>query len=71
MTNTKNTKINDLEHPNNHLYNTFVVNPVFHKMLKLKTEMIYLKEIISTLVTDTLETVVTRIAMIDIEDMEN
>ena len=71
MKNTTDTKINYLEHPNNHLYNTFVVKPVIHKMLELNIEMRVPKEIMTTHITDTIETLVTRIAMIDIEIMKD
>ena len=40
MMNTKDIKLKDQELLNNPLYNTFVVNPIIHKKLEMKTQML-------------------------------
>ena len=42
ITNVKDIKIKDQELPNNHLYNTSVVNPVIHKKVEVRIKMITL-----------------------------
>ena len=61
MKNIKDIKIRDQELLNNLLYNTSVVNPIFHKKIEKKIQMIILLKII----TDIIKT--TSITMIDIE----
>ena len=64
MKNLKDIKIKDQELLNNPLDNTFVVNPVIHKKLEMKINMIILLKI--TTVTDIIKTT-TPITMTDIE----
>ena len=47
MMNIKNIKFKDQELPNNHLYNTSVVNPVIRKKIELKIKMSTLPEIMT------------------------
>ena len=61
MKNIKDIKIRDQELLNNLLYNTSVVNPIFHKKIEMKIQIIILLKII----TDIIKT--TSITMIDIE----
>ena len=47
MMNIKNIKFKDQELPNNHLYNTSVVNPVIRKKIEMKIKMSTLPEIMT------------------------
>ena len=47
MMNTKEIKIEDQELLNNPLYSTSVVNPIFHKKLKMKTQILLIMIVIN------------------------
>ena len=61
MMNTEDIKIKDQELPNNPLYNIFVVNPILHKKLEMKTQMLTL------LMTMIVVNITNIIAMIEIQ----